>query len=65
MNSVAELRNWVAKQLGQLTDNQDVDHVVRHIRRKTDHPCYSLDPWTVAKWVDFLNGVNCREILRG
>ena len=65
MNSVVELRNWVARQLGQLPDNQDVDHVVRHIRRKTDHPCYSHDPLIVANWENFLMGVNCREILRG
>lgn len=64
MNSVIELRNWVANQLGQLPDNQDVDYVLRYIRRKTDHPCFSHDPLTVAAWYKFLSGIDCRNILR-
>lgn len=61
MKSVVELRKWVARQLEQFEDNDDVAHVLRYIRRKTDHPCYSSEP--SKEWNKFLKSLDCRKIL--
>jgi len=57
INSVVDLRRWVAVELQQLFDNDDVDFVVRYIRRKTAHPMYGLD------WSGFLKNIDCRSII--
>lgn len=56
INSVVDLRSWVAQQLQQLPDNEDVDLVVRFIRRKTEHPLYGMD------WSYFLESIDCRNL---
>jgi len=61
MNSVLQLRRWVASQLKQLEDNDDVSYVLRYIRRKTDHPCFTQD--TSEGWHKFLKTIDCRKIL--
>ena len=63
MKSVVELRKWIANQLGQIDGNNDVEYVLRFIRRNTDHPCYTNDPAFLTNWHKFLQGLNCREIM--
>lgn len=57
INSVVDLRNWVAQQLQRLPDNRDVDVVIRFIRHKTDHPLYGMN------WSYFLESIDCRVVL--
>jgi hypothetical protein len=61
MNSVVQLRHWIASQLEQFHDNDDVTQVLRYIRRKTDHPCFSSDG--SEGWDKFLKTIDCRKIL--
>jgi hypothetical protein len=63
MKSVVSLRIWIAEQLGQLDGNNDVEYVLRYIRRNTDHPCYTDDPVLLPKWQEFLKTIDVRKIV--
>ncbi len=64
MKSVVALRNWIAQQLGQIDgNNEDVQYVLRYIRRNTDHPCYTDDPILIKDWEKFLPTIDVRKIL--
>jgi hypothetical protein len=64
MKSVIHLRKWIAEQLKQVDGNDDVNHVLRYIRRKTDHPCYTEDEVILEQWRSFLSEIDCYKISR-
>lgn len=63
MKSVRSLRIWIAEQLGQIDGNNDVEYVLRYIRRNTDHPCYTDDPVLINNWKEFLSKIDVRKIV--
>jgi hypothetical protein len=64
MKSVIHLRKWIAEQLGHIDGSDDVNYILRYIRRKTDHPCYTEDAAILKQWRSFLSEIDCYEILR-
>ena len=63
MKSVVALRKWIAEQLHKVDGSNDVEYVLRFIRRNTDHPCYTDDPALLPKWQEFLKTIDVRKIV--
>lgn len=64
MKSVVHLRKWIAEQLQQVDGSDDVNYVLRYIRRKMDHPCYTDDKNNLQQWKSFLFQIDCYQILK-